>query len=118
MFTKFYKRLHKFQKSKPFRLHAISVVNFFHCCRLLKSSIFFLNKNSLKNIPCPNIRNNLVKCCYRTRPVYIESRVCVVKDVVKCSFQYLCVVHHDMHRQHNVGVRGGGGGGGGNKKNS
>ena len=55
--------------------------------------------------------NNLVKCCYRTRPVYIESRVCVVKEV-KCSFKYLCVVHHDMRRQHNVGVRGGGGGGG------
>ena len=28
------------------------------------------------------------------RPVYIESRVCVVKDVVKCSFEYLCVVHY------------------------
>ena len=38
------------------------------------------------------------------RPVYIESRVCVVKGVVKCSFKYLCVVHHDTRRQHNVGV--------------
>ena len=38
------------------------------------------------------------------RPVYIECRVCVVKDVVKCSFEYLCVVHHDTRRQHNVGV--------------
>ena len=27
-----------------------------------------------------------------TRPVYIESRVCVVKDVVECSFEYKCVV--------------------------
>ena len=38
------------------------------------------------------------------RPVYIESRVCVVKGVVKCSFKYLCVVHHDTRRQHYVGV--------------
>ena len=27
-----------------------------------------------------------------SRPVYIESCVCVVKDAVKCSFEYLCVV--------------------------
>ena len=39
-----------------------------------------------------------------TRPVYIESRVCVVKGVVKCSFEYLCVVRHDTRRRHNVGV--------------
>ena len=38
------------------------------------------------------------------RPVYIESRVCVVKGVVKCSFEYLCVVRHDTRRRHNVGV--------------
>ena len=38
------------------------------------------------------------------RPVYIESRVCVVKGVVKCSFEYLCVVCLDMRRRHNVGV--------------
>ena len=38
------------------------------------------------------------------RPVYIESRVCVVKGVVKCSFDYLCVVRHDTRRQHNLGV--------------
>ena len=37
------------------------------------------------------------------RPVYIESRVCVVKGVVKCGFEYLCVVYHTC-RQHNVGV--------------
>ena len=37
------------------------------------------------------------------RPVYIESRVYVLKDVVKCSFEYVCVVHHTC-RQHNVGV--------------
>ena len=42
-----------------------------------------------------------------SRPVYIESRLCVVKDVVKCRVEYLCVVHHDMRRQHNVGVGGG-----------
>ena len=28
------------------------------------------------------------------RPVYIESRVCVVKDAIKCSFEYLSVVYH------------------------
>ena len=38
------------------------------------------------------------------RPVYIESRVCVVKGVVKCSFDYLCVVRHGTRRQHNLGV--------------
>ena len=38
------------------------------------------------------------------RPVYIESRLCVVKGVVKCSFEYLCVVRHDTCRRHNVGV--------------
>ena len=38
------------------------------------------------------------------RPVYIESRVCVVKGVDKCSFEYLCVVCHDTRRRHNVGV--------------
>ena len=32
------------------------------------------------------------------RPVNIESPVCVVKDVVKCSFEYFCVVHHDTCR--------------------
>ena len=36
------------------------------------------------------------------RPVYIEGRVCVLKDGVKCSFEYLCVVHH-TYRQNNVG---------------
>ena len=25
---------------------------------------------------------------------YIESRICVVKDAVKCSFEYLSVVYH------------------------
>ena len=39
----------------------------------------------------------------RSRPVCIESRVCVLKNVVKCSFEYLCVVHY-MCCQHNVGV--------------
>ena len=38
------------------------------------------------------------------RPVYIESRVCVVNGVVKCSFEYLCVVCHDKRCRHNVGV--------------
>ena len=38
------------------------------------------------------------------RPVYIENPVCVVKGVVKCSFEYLCVVRHDTRRRHNVGV--------------
>ena len=28
------------------------------------------------------------------RPVYIESHVCVVKEAVMCSFEYLCVVYH------------------------
>ena len=28
------------------------------------------------------------------RPVYIGSCACVVKIVVKCSFEYLSVVHH------------------------
>ena len=28
------------------------------------------------------------------RPVYIESRVCVVKEAVMCSFEYWCVVYH------------------------
>ena len=39
------------------------------------------------------------------RPVYIESCACVVKNVVKCSFGYLSVVHHTRRysRQHNVG---------------
>ena len=39
-----------------------------------------------------------------SKPVYIESRVCVVKGVVKCSFEYLCVVCHDTRRRHNEGV--------------
>ena len=29
-----------------------------------------------------------------SRPVYIESCACVVKNVVKCKFEYLSVVHH------------------------
>ena len=29
-----------------------------------------------------------------SRPVYIESRICVVKEAVMCSFEYLCVVYH------------------------
>ena len=28
------------------------------------------------------------------RPVYIESYACVVKDAVKCSFEYISVVHY------------------------
>ena len=28
------------------------------------------------------------------RPVYIESRVCVVTEAVMCSFEYWCVVYH------------------------
>ena len=39
-----------------------------------------------------------------TRQVYIKSRICVVKDVVKCSYEHLCVVHRDTCCQHNVGV--------------
>ena len=38
------------------------------------------------------------------RPANIESRVCVVKGVVKYGFEYLCVVRHDTRRQHNLGV--------------
>ena len=38
-----------------------------------------------------------------SRPVYIESYICVVKDVVKCSFKNLCVVHQTCH-QKKVGV--------------
>ena len=54
---------------------------------------------------CSGERNNM--CNFgRGRPVYIESRLCVLKDVVKCSFEYLCVVHHTIHmcRQHDVEV--------------
>ena len=32
------------------------------------------------------------------RPVYIENRVCVVKDAFKCSFEYLSVVHYTLNR--------------------
>ena len=39
-FTKFCKRLHEFQKSKRFRLHAITVLNFFHYRRSVKSPFF------------------------------------------------------------------------------
>ena len=38
-----------------------------------------------------------------SRPVYIESCACVVKDAVKCSFECLSVVHHTC-RKHNSGV--------------
>ena len=38
-----------------------------------------------------------------SRPVYIESCACVVKDAVKCSFECLSVVHHTC-RIHSVGV--------------
>ena len=30
------------------------------------------------------------------RPVYIESHVCVIKAVVKFSFEYLCVILRDI----------------------
>ena len=32
------------------------------------------------------------------RPVYIESCACVVKNVFKCSFEYLSVVHHSRRQ--------------------
>ena len=66
MFMKFCKRLQEFQESKRFRLHAITVLNCFHCRRSVKSLIFFLKKSSLKNVPCANIQNCLVRCCDRT----------------------------------------------------
>ena len=41
---------------------------------------------------CPQ---NVKEAAYR--PVYIGSCACVVKIVVKCSFEYLSVVHHTRH---------------------
>ena len=41
---------------------------------------------------------------HNVRPVYIEICTCVVKDALKCSFEYLSVVHHTCHK-HSVGVR-------------
>ena len=46
----------------------------------------------------------MFESCFVIRPVYIESCVCVVKGVVKCSFEYLCVVRHDTRSQHKLGV--------------
>ena len=37
------------------------------------------------------------------RPDYIESSICVVKDAVKCSFEYLSVVYHTKV-QHTRGI--------------
>ena len=41
--------------------------------------------------------------CHPHRAVYIGSWACVVKDAVKCSFEYLSVVHHSCCK-HSVGV--------------
>ena len=40
--------------------------DFLNYRRSVKSPIFFLKKSSLKNVPCANIRNCLVRCCDRT----------------------------------------------------
>ena len=43
-FTKFRKHLHESENLKQFRLHAITVLIFFHCRILVKLPIFFLKR--------------------------------------------------------------------------
>ena len=38
------------------------------------------------------------------RPVYIGSCACVVKIVVKCSFEYLSVVHHTRRHPQTINI--------------
>ena len=38
------------------------------------------------------------------RPVYIGRCACVVKIVVKCSFEYLSVVHHTCRHPQTVNI--------------
>ena len=42
-------------------------------------------------------RGHVYSSCVH-RPVYIESRVCVVEEAVMCSFEYLCVVYRFIHQ--------------------
>ena len=46
-FTKFCKRLHEFQKSKRFRLHAITVLSFFSLSQIGKIANIFPKKRVL-----------------------------------------------------------------------
>ena len=39
-----------------------------------------------------------------SRPVYIGSCACVVKIVVKCSFEYLSVVHHTRRHPMTINI--------------
>ena len=58
-------------------------MNFFHYPRSLKSPIFFLTKNSLKNVLCPNARNCLVWCCYRT--LFNPTETCAGSSITNIS---------------------------------
>ena len=40
----------------------------------------------------------------KTRPAYIGSCACVVKIVVKCSFEYLSVVHHTRRHPQTINI--------------
>ena len=41
---------------------------------------------------------------FSPRPVYIGSCACVVKIVVKCSFEYLSVVHHTRRHPTTINI--------------
>ena len=41
---------------------------------------------------------------HNSRPVYIGSCACVVKIVVKCSFEYLSVVHHTRRHPTTINI--------------
>ena len=80
-FTKFGKRLHKFQKPKRFRLHVTSRL-IFSLCSSVKSPIFSLKK-TLKNIPCANIQKLFLVGCV------IELISSNWKRIASCADSYI-----------------------------
>ena len=62
--------------------------------------LLFFHEESIHEVS----RRYLIPEYHRCRPVYIGSCACVVKIVVKCSFEYLSVVHHTCRHPMTINI--------------
>ena len=71
----------------------------------METSIFQMLKGSLLCGPWSDLAEfQTHPSSYVCRPVYIGSCACVVKIVVKCSFEYLSVVYHTRRHPKTINI--------------
>ena len=83
----------------------------FHMTRLNYVHVTVISGNAMKGehllLPQGGLEYNdkgATSCFCIYRPVYIGSCACVVKIVVKCSFEYLSVVHHTRRHPTTINI--------------